>query len=162
MPVASVIMSSRRACSCLLLCAGALVMAAPAAASAPVYKCLDNHLALVYTDLPCKDGEQIDVRAGDADPAAVAHLEHERDLLDQSAALRSQDERRAALGQGAYVPLAPEGAQGAQEAADYGPSYGYGYGYPAYLRRPPHHPRRHPQLHARGAAPKPPYHVPRH
>src|SRR5262245_65807441 len=47
------------------------------AASTPIYKCFDKHLALVYTDVPCKDGEQLDLRAGDADPAAVARLERE-------------------------------------------------------------------------------------
>ena len=53
-----------------------------AAATSPIYKCFDRHLALVYTDVPCKDGEQLDVRPGDADPAAMARLDRERDALD--------------------------------------------------------------------------------
>ncbi len=77
------------------------------AAQAPIYKCLDRNLGLVYTDIPCKDGERMDdLRAGDADPAAVARLERERDALDRSIAQRITDQRRAAL-QRTYAP-APE------------------------------------------------------
>ena len=43
-----------------------------------------------------KDGERLDIRTGDADPAAVARLERERDALDVSAAQRIADERRIA------------------------------------------------------------------
>jgi hypothetical protein len=40
---------------------------------------LDKNLGVLYTDEPCKEGEQLNVRAGDADPAAVARLERQRD-----------------------------------------------------------------------------------
>src|SRR5437016_7592482 len=85
-----------RAAACVLTAAGSIVVAvAPAtAADTAIYKCFDNHLGLVYTDLPCKDGEKLDIRAGDADPAAVARLERMRDQLDQSAARRIVDDRR--------------------------------------------------------------------
>ena len=103
-----------------------------AAATAPIYKCVDRNLGLVYTDIPCKDGERLDLRAGDSDPAAIARLERERDALDRSSAQRIADERRAALLR-RYAP-----------ATDYGPAYDagpyadaaepapYGYGVLAY------------------------------
>ena len=155
-------MSRYCACLCGGLFVTALAVAPPSAASAPIYKCFDNHLALVYTDLPCKDGEVVDIRAGDADPAAVAHLELERDQIDQSAALRMQDERYAAERQTASVPLAQEDL-GAQQSSAESDSYGY-LAYPTYLRRPPHphHRRALRPLQARGGAPKPPYSIARH
>jgi hypothetical protein len=81
-----------------LLILGLLLLApgGNSAASTPIYKCLDKNLGLVYTDEPCKDGELLNIRAGDADPAAVARLERVRDALDQSAAQRITDERRIA------------------------------------------------------------------
>ena len=83
---------------CPLMALAALLLMAPAqGANTPIYKCFDKHLALVYTDLPCKDGELLDLRPGDADPAAVAGLERERERLSLSAAQRIADERRAAL-----------------------------------------------------------------
>ena len=66
------------------------------AATPPIYKCLDKNLGLLYTDEPCKEGEQLNIRPGDADPAAVARLERQRDALDQSASQRIADLRRAA------------------------------------------------------------------
>jgi hypothetical protein len=61
-----------------------------------IYKCLDGNLGVVYTDEPCKGGERMSIRAGDADPSAVARLEREREALDRSAAQRILDERRIA------------------------------------------------------------------
>ena len=103
------------------------------AAQSPIYKCLDRNLGLVYTDIPCKDGERMDVRAGDADPAAVARLDRERDALDRSITQRITDQRRAAL-QRTYAP-APDYYAGyddyaGTDSADYAPYGGYGgYGY---------------------------------
>ena len=123
------------------LALGAMALAcAPAwAVDTPIYKCFDNHLSLVYTDLPCKDGEVVDIRAGSADPAAVARLEHARDQLDQSAAERTRDERRTAETRGmTWLPDDDVAApQAAAEASD------YGYGYLPYPLFRPHHPRRH-------------------
>lgn len=130
-------MSRRRAWPCLALLLVALWAMPALAVTAPVYKCFDSHLALVYTDLPCKDGEQVDIRAGDADPAAVERLQRERDLLDLSAAQRMQDERRAAQMQPVAAPEEDMGPPYAEQ-----PSYGY-LAYPTYLRRPPRHPRAH-------------------
>ena len=114
--------------------------AAPAwGVDTPIYKCFDNHLSLVYTDLPCKDGEVVDIRAGSADPAAVSRLERARDQLDESAAERVRDERRAAEMRGmAWLP--DEDVAAPQPAAE--PS-DYGYGYLPYPLFRPQHPRRH-------------------
>ncbi len=76
-----------------------LALISPAAslgAAAAIYRCLDKKQAVLYTDEPCKDGQVIDVRAGEADPAALARLDRERDALSQSATQRIADERRNA------------------------------------------------------------------
>lgn len=64
------------------------------AATEPIYKCIDANMRVAYTDIPCSTGEQLDVRAGEADPAAMARLQRERDRLDQSAAQRIADQQR--------------------------------------------------------------------
>jgi hypothetical protein len=145
--------------SLIALAASLFGIAAAQAANTPIYKCFDKHLALVYTDVPCKDGEELDLRAGDADPVAVARLDHERDLLSQSAAQRIVDERRAALerdladrsrGPVMVEPSAPD------EYAD------YGYGYPVFAPTPKARPRHHLRRVAEHRfAPNPPYIVPR-
>jgi hypothetical protein len=107
-----------------------LAWAGAAAASAPIYKCLDRNLGVLYTDLPCKDGERLDVRAGDADPVAIARLERERDALARSTAQRIADDNRAAL----LRRYAPDPVYAANyddtafaDAASYAPYGGYGY-----------------------------------
>jgi hypothetical protein len=126
-----------------------LALAGPAwAANTPIYKCLDNHLGIVYTDVPCKDGERLDIRAGDADPAAVARLDRALDRLDQSADQRMLDDRRAAdaRASAAWSPQGPEDDMGAPAQPF---AYGYGggyYSYPSYLRPKLHRPRPHHPL----------------
>jgi hypothetical protein len=139
--------------------------AAPVAATTPIYKCFDRNLGLLYTDVPCRDGELLDLRPGEADPAAVARLEHERDLLDQSAARRLADERYGALMRDlAGRTQAPIGVEPFPQDASL--DYGYSYPYVGYLpprakhRHPPRGQRESAQPH--GAAPSPPYPVPRH
>ena len=141
---------------------GLSLMTVPAwPATTAVYKCFDRNLTLLYTDVPCQDGEQLDLRAGDADPASVARLERERDRLDQSAAQRIADERRAALQRDfAYGP-------GGQVFYDYpAPDYSPDYGYPLVIYPSfghPRHPRPHPPRVAQAPrfAPNPPFQVPR-
>ena len=145
--------------ACAGVAAAAMTLVAPArAVSAPIYKCFDNHLSLVYTDLPCKDGEVVDIRAGDADPAAVARLEQQRNELDQSAAQRMLDERRAALtaGYGAWMPPEPSQPESVPTAYGYG-YYGSGsFWYPP-LRHPPlRHPRPNKSHAGRGSVPATP------
>jgi hypothetical protein len=75
----------------------ALALLAPMsglATTAPIYKCVDANLGLLYADEPCKNGEQMNIRAGDADPAAIAKLQRERDAFDQRAAQRRADQLR--------------------------------------------------------------------
>ena len=76
----------------LALAACALAGAADAAPTL-VYKCFDRNLGVLYTDLPCK-GEQIEIRAGEPDAAAVAALQKERDALARSIEQRIADGRR--------------------------------------------------------------------
>jgi hypothetical protein len=150
--------------SLIALAAFLFAIATAQAANAPVYKCFDKHLALVYTDVPCKDGEELDLRAGDADPAAVAHLERERELLSIAATQRIADERRAALEKDladrsrGHVMGEPNGPD---DYADYGDGY-YGYGYPVLAHTPKARPRHHVRRMAEHRfAPNPPYIVPR-
>jgi hypothetical protein len=157
-----------RAAACALTALGIVVLAvAPAsAAETAIYKCLDNHLGLVYTDLPCKNGEKLDIRAGDADPAALARLERVRDQLDQSAAQRIVDERRAAE-RTALANHLRRGAEEERSAAEtmgaYAP-FDYGYGYVPFLPATRMHPprtRAHKALKPPRFAPQPPYFIPR-
>jgi uncharacterized membrane protein YccC len=157
-----------KAAACALTALGvALLAVAPASASSTtIYKCLDSHLGLVYTDLPCKDGEKLDIRAGDADPAAVARLERMRDQLDQSAAQRIVDERRAAERSALANRLRREAEEerlAPDTMAAYAP-FDYGYGYAPFLPvARMHSPRAkaHSLFEPRRFAPHPPYLVPR-
>jgi hypothetical protein len=132
------------------------------AGTAPIYKCFDRNLGLLYTDLPCKDGEQLDIRPGEADLAAVARLERQLDALDQSASQRIAEQRRAATQEMGATRLRYEAVdQGG--SYDQGPTYVSDYGIvsQSYMH---HHPRRsrEAKLRVRHFAPPPPYIVPRH
>ena len=148
--------------ACFALCLLVLTASSGWAATTPIYKCFDKNLGLLYTDEPCKDGEQLNIRAGDADPGAVAWLERQRDALDLSAAQRMADQRRAAAeGDGAsrfwYEPVEE------RESSDHGRAYDSDYGFVSYPFTD-HHPMRprHPKPHhMRHFAPPPPHAVPR-
>jgi hypothetical protein len=122
------------------------------AAAAPIYKCLDRDLGLVYTDLPCKDGEQLDIRPGTADPRAVTRLEHERDMLDQSASERAADERRAVADNEAAL-------RRGYESEDDVPAYDDGSAYTANYGMISFPPRRHHPMRLRKAKLQVPLHV---
>ena len=149
--------------ACCALCLAVLLVGECRADATPIYKCLDRNLGLLYTDQPCKEGEQLDLRAGDPDPAAIARLDRERDALDQSADRRIADNNRyaflAAHDMGmAYMPPPDEGAP-----YDDGPAYGIGFG---FVSNPflPHRPRkpRPPKSHpVPPFAPHPPLAAPR-
>ncbi len=129
------------------------------AANTIVYRCLDAHLNVVYTDLPCKDGQAFDTRAGEADPAALARLERLRDALDQSTVQRLSVDRLVAE----RTIVAPVRAEAEPEnVSDYGDYY-YTYPVAGYAPVRPHPPRQRIHRHAgvRGGAPPPPYIVPR-
>jgi hypothetical protein len=139
-----------RHCTCFTVAAlmvlGLLLLApvSSSAATSTIYKCFDKNLGLLYTDEPCQ-GEQLNVRAGDADPAAVARLERARDALDQSAAQRIVDERRAAAQRDLAAPYAggvePNAYDYTAANAPYD-DYGVAWGYPGFARH--HHPRSRP------------------
>jgi hypothetical protein len=139
----------------------ALLASSSGAATTPIYKCLDKNLGVLYTDEPCKDGEQLNIRAGEADPAAVARLERERDALDRSASQRIADLRIAAA-------QAESAARLPYEPVDEPPSYDYAGGYVSdygigsypFMHRHPAHPKK-AKLRIRHFAPPPPYIVPR-
>ena len=136
------------------------VMFATSARSAntTVYRCLDTHLGVVYTDVACKEGQGFEIRAGEADPTALKRLERLRDALDQSAVQRLSDERRFA----AQAVSAPVQYRDNEEATD---GYGNYYTYPVegYVATRPHrqHRRAPRDLRPRGGAPSPPYFIPR-
>ena len=114
------------------------LVCAEALAATPIYRCTDRNLGILYTDEPCRNGERMDIRAGDADPAALAWLARERDALDRSSAQRISDERRATLQrQYAAQPLylADEAVASYADGAEYIP-YGYGVMPYAQVARP--------------------------
>jgi len=152
-----------------VLLALALVLLVPnyaPAGTTTIYKCLDRNLGLTYTDEPCKDGEALNIRAGDADPAAVARLERERDALAQSAAQRIADERYLAAQRDLAGWLSYPDGGGLSGGNDYAGAFaGYDYGwmwwYPAFAH---HHRVRAPFPRSAGPRrfiPNPPP-LPRH
>jgi hypothetical protein len=122
------------------------------AATSPIYKCVDAHLGLLYTDEPCKDGEPLNIRAGDADPAAVARLDRARDALDQGAAQRIAAQRRP---QYQDTPYAIDDAQVAYGDAPY--EYGAAL-WPVPARSHVPRGRTHKALEPRRSAPMQPSH----
>ena len=153
-----------RARASIVLCGLFFVAGVAWSANAPIYKCFDRNLGLLYTDLPCKDGEKLDLRPGDADPASVARLERQLDQLDQSAALRIIDERRAAAQRDLAYGMRDETIYG-PVAPDYSDS-SLAYTYPLLAYPPRAHPRPRrphppPMAEPRHIAPSPPYTVPR-
>jgi uncharacterized protein DUF4124 len=109
------------------------------AATTTVYKCFDRNLNVLYSDEPCR-GEQMNVKTSDADPAALAELQRERDALARSTAQRIADSHRAAL-ERASTP------QFAYPAGDDLGTYGGGVYVPAYAPygyagMPPSRPKR--------------------
>jgi hypothetical protein len=133
-------------CALLLLSFIVLPTVRVAAATTPIYKCFDKNLGLLYTDEPCKDGELLNLRAGDADPAAVARLERARDALDQSAAERIADNRRAATQRDLalwYANQDPRIAYG-DLAANAAYDYGMAWWFPGFAH-----------FHPRSRAPRP-------
>jgi hypothetical protein len=157
----SLAMRTARAGALVLALLSSLIAMTAYAANTIVYRCLDAHLEVVYTDVPCKEGAPFEISAGDADPAALARLERIRDGLDQAAVQRLSDVRRSAGPTVMPVPMARESE--VEEAGGY-----YTYPVAGYVSTRPQaakassHARsaRHARI-ARGGAPSPPYIVPR-
>lgn len=135
------------------------------AATTTVYRCLDAHLNVVYTDVKCKEGESFEIQTAEADAAALARLDKQREALDRSADERLKTERLVAAQRFVPVPMASE--TGSEDGPGYGGYYTYpvaGYG-PAFNDHPlrpklDRHLDRHAH-HRHGGAPSPPYVVPR-
>jgi len=148
-----------------LIALGTLGLVAPSAlaTTTTIYKCFDRHLSLVYTDAPCKEGERMDIDAGDTNPVAVAKLEHARDMLDLAAAERIADERHAALERGVAAATPRRHAEDERAPGDYAASsalYDPGYAvYPTLPLRSMRPRMRHADL--RRFAPNHPHHAPR-
>jgi len=104
-------------------------------AAAPVYKCPDPAGGLMYTDMACKGGEKLDLRAGEANPRAIERLALEqRAASEHFAAQRAAEafeaaQRRAADFSPSDAPIQPEGEPHCAYC-------GVGYGY-APLATPP-------------------------
>jgi hypothetical protein len=144
--------SARAHCMVLVLGLALFGPASGLAATTPIYKCVDAHLGLLYTDEPCKDGETLNIRAGEADPAALARLDRARDALDQGAAQRIAAQRRL---QDQNAPYLIDDAQVAYGDAP------YGYGGTWWTVTPRSHApraRAHKPLEPRRPAPMQPSH----
>jgi hypothetical protein len=135
------------------------------AATAPIYKCVGKDLGLIYTDQPCKGGEQIDIHPGDVDPAAVARLQGARDMLDRGATARLAEEQRAAA-QKELAAMArrqrdeDRSAADAEYSAAVSPYDQYLSWYPGTGQMRPHHPPHKPPPPSAAPhrfAPKPPF-----
>jgi hypothetical protein len=148
---------------CALLSLSLAAVAPVCNSATPIYKCVDGNLGLLYTDEPCKNGELLNVRAGDADPAALARLERAREALDQSAAQRVADERRAATVQDLSAWYARPGLPGPyDDMAAYAPfDYGLTWWLPAFGAAHPPRPRPPKPLAPRGLTLKSPLMMPR-
>jgi hypothetical protein len=142
------------ACGYPRLCLVVLtLLTAASSAATPIYKCLDRNLGLLYTDMPCKDGERLDLRPGDADPAAVAVLERERDALEQEGMQRVADQRRAMI---ENESAAGFDAEDETEGYDYAPGYVSGSGMIAYSVVHRHHRKPGSRRLMRHVGPRPP------
>jgi len=128
----------------LLLAAAALLLAAAGARAADttVYRCPDGKGRVLYTDVPCRNAEVVDLRPGEAAPGAAQRLAAAQAELDAGmqafrAAEAAAAAQRAAT---AFVPMspyaAPPVADTPYEDFGYWPWYGGGV-----LDRPDHRPR---------------------
>lgn len=118
-------MSAHAYCGLVVLGLALSATGSNLAATTPIYKCLDKNLGLLYTDEPCNDGELLNIRAGDADPAAVARLEPARDALDQGVARRIADARSASAQRGPAAWYATEDGRIAYDYATDNVPYDY-------------------------------------
>jgi Domain of unknown function (DUF4124) len=124
-----------------------VALASSSMAASPVYKCVDESHQWLYTDVPCKDGEMLDLHAGEADPAAMAKLN--RDAFDLTAARRIADQQR--------LQQSPVRYAVAEDQAVYEPQYDYGPGWwvPGYVPSRASHPRSRKLLHSGHVPAKP-------
>jgi hypothetical protein len=121
----------------------AVVLSAVAnAAEVPTYKCVESTGSVLYTDMPCKGGQLLDIRAGASDPAAVQRLEQAQAAFDRYAAQRATDAQIESARREELSLLREEEA--ARMAADAATTYtdnnyALAWGsFPAFVRHPFH------------------------
>jgi hypothetical protein len=129
-------------------------------ADAEVYKCTEAGGKVLYADVPCRGGSVVDVRAGSADPAAIARLERQGAEFDRNMiARRAADEASAIQREALNAQLRQaEAAQRASEAAADMQTQYYGPAYFVAPRVKP--PRSHRHSHAHQAPRAPRHNVP--
>ena len=88
---------------------GALLVApftTASAAPAPVYRCEEAGKGVTYQDFPCTNGTVVDIRAGAANPEAIARLERQQEAFDQRFARFRAEEMAAREAAMARAPRA--------------------------------------------------------
>lgn len=117
-------MTTRHAAS---MCMFSIVVAAYAStAGAAVYKCTEPGGQVLYSDIPCKGGAVVDVRAGEADPGAIDRLERERVEFERNMSLRRAADEAAAIRRealNAQLREAEAAQRMAEAAANSAPQY---------------------------------------
>lgn len=116
------------------------------AADAAIYKCVGSGASVLYSDIPCKGGSVVDVRAGIADPGAIERLERERVEFDRNMVARRAADDAAALRRAALdaQQREAEAAQRTAEATAYSPPQYYVPAYGVVAPRMRRHPHPHP------------------
>jgi len=145
MTIPSPSISHRCSARSVLLLAAAALMLAPApgrTADTTVYRCPDGKGRVLYTDVPCRNAEVVDLRPGEAAPGAAQRLAAAQAELDAGMQAYRAAEAAAAAQRAAtaFVPMSPYAAPPIADAPyeDFGywPWYGGGL-----LNRPDHRPR---------------------
>ena len=138
--------STRRgvdAVTALLVAIAALVLAPDAvlAADTTVYRCPDGNGRVLYTDVPCRNAEVVDLRPGEAAPGAAQRLAAAQAELDAGMqAYRAAEAAAAAQrASAAFVPMSPYAALPVADAPY--EDFGYWPWYGGPLNRPDHRPR---------------------
>ena len=111
-------------------------------ADTQIYKCSQPNGGVLYTDLACKGGTELNIRLGPIDPAASVRLEHAQAELDATAARRTAEEEMAAARREESTRLQLE--TDSEQATD-DPDQPYDSVYAPFGRHP--HPRHRPPEH---------------
>ncbi len=75
----------------------ALMLPPDARAEAAIYRCTGADGHVTFTDEPCAGGVRVDLRAGQADPAAIVRLRQDQEAFDRRDAQRQAALREAEL-----------------------------------------------------------------
>jgi hypothetical protein len=111
-------------------------------AGPPIYRCEGADGRVLYTDVPCANGHVVDMRPGDADPAAIERLARARQAASEEFSRRvalEAAERRANERRVIELPPPPP------DPGTYCEYCGGVYAYP-WVTPPPRPPRERPPL----------------